>query len=133
MISARMSTAHRKKYFLKTACRAAKPAWVSRSGLGHVDAALGARAGVSWIGPTATAIVDCRVSCVSVCLLWSPAAAVVVRFEKNTALSRGWCMPLARGSAVCEQNASHNTQILACFPHQLDGAPFLKTQSSAIK
>ena len=35
-------------------------------------------------------------------------AAVVVRFEKNTALSQGWCMPLARGSAVCEQNASHN-------------------------
>ena len=38
----------------------------------------------------------------------------------NTALSRGWCTPLTRGSAVCEQNASHNTQILACFPHQLD-------------
>ena len=29
----------------------------------------------------------------------------------NTALSRGWCMPLARSSAVCEQNAPHNTQI----------------------
>ena len=28
----------------------------------------------------------------------------------NTALSRGWCTPLTRGSAVCEQNASHNTQ-----------------------
>ena len=26
---------------------------------------------------------------------------------------------------VCEQNASHNTQILACFSHQLDGVPFL--------
>ena len=48
------------------------------------------------------------------------AAAVAVCFEKNTALSRGWCMPLTRGSAVCEQNASHNTQILACFSHQLD-------------
>ena len=31
----------------------------------------------------------------------------------NTALSRGWCTPLTRGSAVCEQNASHNTQIMA--------------------
>ena len=51
---------------------------------------------------------------------WSRAAAVAVCFEKNTALSRGWCMPLARGSAVCEQNASHNTQILACFSDQLD-------------
>ena len=40
--------------------------------------------------------------------------------EKNIALSRGWCMPLTRGSAVCGQNASHNTQILASFPHQLD-------------
>ena len=40
--------------------------------------------------------------------------------RENTALSRGWCTPLTRGSAVCEQNASHNTQILACFPHQLD-------------
>ena len=27
--------------------------------------------------------------------------AVAVCFEKNTALSRGWCMPLARGGAVC--------------------------------
>ena len=48
------------------------------------------------------------------------ALVLVVCFEKNTALSRGWCTPLARGSAVCEQNASHNTQILACFPVQLD-------------
>ena len=45
--------------------------------------------------------------------LWCRCAAVVVRFDKNTALSRGWCTPLARGSAVFEQNASHNTQILA--------------------
>ena len=56
---------------------------------------------------------------------WSPLctaapAAVAVCFEKRTALSRGWCTPLTRGSAVCEQNASHNTQILACFPDQLD-------------
>ena len=36
--------------------------------------------------------------------------------------------------ALCVgQNASHNTQILACFPDQLDLAPFLKTQSSVIK
>ena len=35
--------------------------------------------------------------------------------RESKALSRGWCMPLTRGSAVCEQNASHNTQILACF------------------
>ena len=73
------------------------------------------------------------------CMLvyWLRAAAVAVCFEKNTALSRGWCWctPLARGSAVCEceQNASHNTQILACFSHQLGRVPFLKTQSSAIK
>ena len=51
---------------------------------------------------------------------WPRAAAVVACFEKNKALSRGWCMPLTRGSAMCEQNASHNTQILACFSHQLD-------------
>ena len=37
----------------------------------------------------------------------------------NTALSRGWCTLLTRGSAVCEQNTSHNTQILACFSDQL--------------
>ena len=30
-----------------------------------------------------------------------PAVAVAVCFEKNTALSRGWCTPLTRGSAVC--------------------------------
>ena len=53
-------------------------------------------------------------------LLFATAAAVIVRFEKNTALSRGWCTPLTRGIAVCEQNASHNTQILACFFDQLD-------------
>ena len=29
--------------------------------------------------------------------------------------------------AVCELFASHNTQILACFPGQLDRLPFLKT------
>ena len=46
------------------------------------------------------------------------AAAVVIRFEKNAALSRGWCVPVARDSAVCEQNASHNTQIMACFSRQ---------------
>ena len=34
---------------------------------------------------------------------------------------------------VCEQNASHNTQILACFSDQLDWVPFPKTQSSVIK
>ena len=60
-------------------------------------------------------------------LLFAAAAAVVVRFEINKALSRGWCTPLARGRAVCEQNASHNTQILACFSDQLDWVPFLKT------
>ena len=53
-------------------------------------------------------------------LLWPFPLAVVVCFEKNTALSRGWCTPSARGSAVCEQNASHDTQILACFSNQLD-------------
>ena len=44
---------------------------------------------------------------------------LLVCFQKNTALSRGWCIPLARGSAVCEQTASHNTQILACFSDPL--------------
>jgi hypothetical protein len=43
------------------------------------------------------------------------------------ALSWGWCVPLTRDSAVCEQSASHNTQIMACFSHRLDWAPFLKT------
>ena len=45
------------------------------------------------------------------CCCYAPlaATAVAVRFdEKKTALSRGWCTPLARGSAVCEQNAPHN-------------------------
>ena len=49
---------------------------------------------------------------------WLPLWLFFLR--ENTALSRGWCMPLTRGSAVCEQNASHNTQILACFSDQLD-------------
>ena len=44
-------------------------------------------------------------------------------------------MPLARGSAVCEQNASHNTQILACFSRQLAIrlSAFPQKQSSVIK
>ena len=51
---------------------------------------------------------------------WLRAAAVAVCFGENTALSRGWCTPLTRGSAVCEQKASHNTQTLACLSRQLD-------------
>ena len=51
-------------------------------------------------------------------------------------VTRHWKIQRCRGAgarlwlvaALCVgQTASHNTQILACFPRQLDGVPFLKT------
>ena len=48
-------------------------------------------------------------------LLW------LVCFEKNTALSRGWCTPLARGSAVCgaKRIAQHANPGLLSWPLRL--------------
>ena len=50
-----------------------------------------------------------------------PAVAVAVCFEKNTALSRGWCMPLTRGSAVCgaKRIAQHANPGLLSSPVRL--------------
>ena len=54
---------------------------------------------------------------VSVALL----SAVAVCFEKNTALSRGWCTPLTRGSAVCgaKRIAQHANPGLLSSPVRL--------------
>ena len=51
----------------------------------------------------------------------SHAAAVVVCFGKKTALSRGWCTPLTRGSAVCgaERIAQHANPGLLSSPVRL--------------
>ena len=50
-----------------------------------------------------------------------PAVAVAVCFEKNTALSRGWCTPLTRGSAVCgaKRIAQHANPGLLSSPVRL--------------
>ena len=50
-----------------------------------------------------------------------PAVAVAVCFEKNTALSRGWFMPLTRGSAVCgaKRIAQHASPGLLSSPVRL--------------
>ena len=54
-----------------------------------------------------------------------PAVAVAVCFEENTALSRGWCMPLARGSAVCgaKRIAQHANPGLLSSPVRLSAFP----------
>ena len=46
--------------------------------------------------------------CCCLLLLW-----LCFEGKYSAVAARGWYTPLARGSAVCEQNESHNTQTLA--------------------